>query len=127
MQYLTFGQYTSIGGTLDETAFNRQIERVSNIIASETQKRIDKMAEIPSAVKSLCRDLCEYFAENSTLKGNNVASRSQSVGNVSESVTYSNAKSKEEINEEAYQLIEDYLSAVEDDNGTPLLYRGGSR
>lgn len=121
MQYLTYAEYQSIGGTLDLTAFNHYIIRASSLISAETHNRIEAMENTPNEVKALCRDLIEYFVANKT--GETVQSRSQSVGNVSESVTFG-AKTEENISAEIENLFREYLLSITDDNGTPLLYRG---
>lgn len=114
MQYLTFSQYAKLGGTLEETAFNRNIDRACGVIDSATQNRVERMAETPASVKALCRDLVEYFADNDL----SVKSKSQSAGSVSESITLEDADSVID------KMICDYLLSITDDNGTPLLYRG---
>ena len=41
MQYLTYEEYTEIGGTLDLAAFNRNIDRACGIIDNATHNRIE--------------------------------------------------------------------------------------
>ena len=120
--YLTYDEYKAKGGELDQTAFNRFIDRACGIIARETFNRIDSMSKVPEQAKALCRDLVEYLSTQ-TVSALNVTSKSQSAGPVSESESYT-AKSKEEQAQDIENLVLDYLSGVTDDNGTPLLYRG---
>lgn len=122
MTYLTYTEYKDKGGTLEETAFIRNIDRVCGIIDNATHNRIECMAKVPQRAKALCRDLVEYLARNST-SDVVVSSRSQSAGGVSESVGYA-TKTTDEINAEMFCIIYDYLIGEKDDNGTPLLYRG---
>ena len=122
MTYLTYEEYSNMGGVLDITAFNRNIDRVCGIIDNATHKRIECMSAIPQSVKALCRDLVEHISANSTSE-KLVTSRSQSAGGVSESESYE-IKSREEIQADIDNIIADYLTAETDDNGTPLLYRG---
>lgn len=122
MTYLTYEEYSNVGGVLDITAFNRSIGRVCGIIDNATHKRIECMVEIPQSVKALCRDLVEHISANSTNE-KFVTSRSQSAGGVSESESYE-IKSREEMQADIDNIIADYLTAETDDNGTPLLYRG---
>ena len=124
MTYLTYTEYKEIGGSIDETAFNRNIDRACGIIDNATHNRIECMAEVPQKVKPLCRDLLEYLVENNTTKI--VTSRSQSAGGVSESESYA-IKSKDELQMDIDNMIADYLMAETDDKGTPLLYRGCMR
>ena len=51
MQYLTYEEYTEIGGTLDLTAFNRNIDRACGIIDNTTHNRIEYMDDVPSEKK----------------------------------------------------------------------------
>ena len=125
MIYLTYDEYTEIGGTLDLTAFNRNIDRACGIIDNATHNRIEFMAEVPQRAKALCRDLVEYLARYST-SDMIVSSRSQSAGGVSESESYV-TKTDVELQADIDNMIADYLMAETDDNGTPLLYRGCSR
>ena len=122
MTYLTYDEYVGIGGTLDLTAFNRNIDRVCGIIDNATHNRIECMAEVPQRAKALCRDLVEYLARNDTTEIS-VTSRSQSAGGVSESESYE-TKTADDMYGDIQNMIYDYLLNVTDDKGTPLLYRG---
>ena len=124
MIYLTYEQYTEIGGVLEMTAFNRYIDRVCGVIDNATLGRLEKMTEIPRQVRACCRELVEYVAKD--VEQGNVSSQSQSAGGVSESVTYTN-KTAEDIENECANIIFDFLGNVKTDNGTPLLYRGAMR
>ena len=123
MQYLTYDEYTKIGGVCDTTAFTRNIDRACGIIDNATYKRIQCMKEVPGQAKALCRDLVEYLTTNGNVNEKGVASWSESAGVVSESVSYV-TKSKEEMQTDIDNIIFDYLASVTDDCGTPLLYRG---
>ena len=125
MTYLTYEEYSNMGGVLDLTAFNRNIDRVCGIIDNATHNRIECMAEVPQRAKALCRDLVEYLARYST-SDMIVSSRSQSAGGVSESESYV-TKTDVELQADIDNMIADYLMAETDDKGTPLLYRGCSR
>ena len=124
MTYLTYDEYRNIGGTLDETAFNRNIDRVCGIVTNATHNRIEAMHGVPKEVKSVCRDLVEYYAEHFG-SSRQISSRSQSAGGVSESESYV-MRSAEEHTIEINNILFDYLGNVTDKNGTPLLYRGCS-
>lgn len=124
MQYLEYPEYKDMGGTLEPAAFNRHIHRACGIIDNATHKRIEKMSNVPEQVKSLCSELVNYLSMHNGTEIN-IASKSQSSGPVSESESY-NVKSKEEQAQDINDMVCDYLLSVEDDNGTPLLYRGCS-
>ena len=125
MIYLTYEEYSNIGGICDLTAFNRFSDRAFGIVDNATHNRIDCMAEVPQRAKALCRDLVEYLARNDTTEIA-VTSRSQSAGGVSESESYA-TKTADDMYGDIQNMIYDYLLNVTDDNGTPLLYRGCSR
>ena len=126
MTYLTYEEYSNMGGVLDLTAFNRYIDRACGVIDNATHNRVECMADVPKQVKALCRDLIEYLATNGNVNEKDVASWSESAGVVSESVSYV-TKTKEEMQTDIDGLVYDYLASVTDDYGTPLLYRGCSR
>ena len=122
MIYLTYDEYSAMGGICDLTAFNRFSDRAFGIVDNATHNRIDCMAEVPQRAKALCRDLVEYLARNDTTEIA-VTSRSQSAGGVSESESYA-TKTADDMYGDIQNMIYDYLLNVADDNGTPLLYRG---
>ena len=122
MQYLTYDEYTKIGGTLDLTAFQRNISRACGVIDNHTFRRVEKMEKVPEGVKSLCRELTEYFAANFG-SSKQISSHNQSAGGVSEGESYV-VRSTEERAGEIDDMVKDYLSSETDDFGTPLLYRG---
>ena len=125
MIYLTYDEYSSMGGICDLTAFNRFSDRAFGIVDNATHNRIEPMHGVPKKAKALCRDLVEYLARYST-SDMVVSSRSQSAGGVSESESYV-TKTEVELQADIDNMIADYLMAETDDNGTPLLYRGCSR
>jgi hypothetical protein len=125
MQYLTYEEYNKIGGTLDLTAFSRYIDRACGFVRNETFCRIEKMRDVPGAVRACVRDLVEYLAAN-TASGKIVTSKSQSAGGVSESESYE-SKTADEMNCEMQNIVYDYLASVTDDYYTPLMYRGAWR
>ena len=122
MIYLTYEEYSNgLGGSLDLTAFNSNIDRACGIIDNATHNRIECMADVPQRAKALCRDLVEYLARYST-SDVVVSSRSQSEGGVSESESYV-TKTADDVYSDIQNIIYDYLLNVTDDNGTSLLYR----
>lgn len=125
MQYLTYEEYSEIGGTLDLTAFNRNVDRACAFIDASTQNRLQSVLEVSTKVKACVRDLVEYLANNLS-SGKSVTSKSQSAGGVSESESYAN-KTTDELNAEMLCIVYDYLIGEKDDNGTPLMYRGAMR
>ena len=122
MTYLTYEEYSNMGGVLDLTAFNRNIDRACGVIDTYTYCRLKKSDAVSKMVKACVRDLVEYISNNFA-SGKVINSKSQSAGGVSESESYV-TKTLEETNEEMYNIIYDYLASELDVDGVPLLYRG---
>lgn len=125
MQYLTYESYQEVGGTLDLTAFQRNIDRACAIIDLNTFDRVKKMREITPKIKACCRDLVEYLASHNFAE-KVLTSKSQSAGAVSESVSYAEF-SAEIAEKETENIVCTYLATETDDYFTPLLYRGAMR
>lgn len=121
MIYLTYEEYKEIGGTLDLTAFNRNIDRACTMVDIRTQSRLEKFETIPRIVKTVCADLVGYIATNAVDKAT-VTSRSQSAGGVSESESYA-TKTIEDYSADLDRIFEP-LAVVKTKNGVSLLYRG---
>ena len=121
MQYLTYEEYTEIGGTLDLTAFKRNIDRACAMIDIRTQSRLEVFDSIPQIVKMVCADLVEYIATN-TVEKPIVTSKSQSAGGVSESESYA-VKTADDFANDLDRIIEP-LALVKTKNGISILYRG---
>ena len=122
MIYLTYDEYSAMGGICDLTAFNRFSDRAFGIVDNATHNRIEYMADVPQRAKALCRDLVEYLARNGTTE-NSVTSRSQSAGGVSESESYA-TKTADDVYGDVQNMLYDYIGNEKDDKGTPLLYKG---
>ena len=121
MQYLTYEEYIEIGGTLDLTAFKRNIDRACAMIDIRTQSRIEAFENIPQIVKIVCADLVGYIATN-TVEKPIVTSKSQSAGGVSESESYA-VKTAEDYANDLDRIFEP-LAVVKTKNGISILYGG---
>ena len=121
MQYLTYEQYKSMGGELNETAFSRNIDRACAMIDIRTQSRLEAFETIPQIVKIVCVDLVGYIAAN-TVEKPFVASKSQSAGGVSESESYA-VKTADDFANDLDRIFEP-LAVVKTKNGISLLYKG---
>lgn len=124
MQYLTYEEYSEIGGTLDLAAFERSVDHACGVIDMYTRNRL-RCAKVSHRVKACVRALVDFLDANNS-GGKVIESRSQSAGGVSESENYA-TKTLEDVNDEAYSIVYDYLVMETDDCGTPLLYRGAMR
>lgn len=142
MKYLTYEEYTNIGGTLEKAAFNRVIDRACGVVDYYTQKRVRNISEgatqigdelyvfgssldgtVIDRVRACIRDLCDYLASVMQPTGGNLSSKTQTAGGVSESETYA-AKTTEQVGADMRYIVFDYLVSETDNDGTPLLYRG---
>ena len=121
MQYLTYEEYQEIGGTLDSTAFDRNIDRACAMIDIRTQDRLLYFDNIPQIVKIVCADLVGYIATN-TVEKPIVTSKSQSAGGVSESESYA-TKTADDFANDLDKIFEP-LAVVKTQNGISILYRG---
>ena len=120
MTYLTYEEYSNMGGVLDLTAFNRNIDRACAMIDNRTQSRLECFEEIPQIVKVVCADLVDYIATNTVDKV--ITSRSQSAGGVSESESYA-VKTADDYANDLDRIIEP-LEIVKTKNGISILYKG---
>lgn len=125
MQYLTYEEYIGLGGILEMTAFNRNIDRACGFIDLHTKSRLQTVLEVSQRVKACVRDLVEYLANNVS-GAKSVTSKSQSAGGVSESESYA-TKTADDANAEMLNIVYNYLATEKDDCGTPLMYRGAMR
>ena len=121
MTYLTYEEYSNMGGVLDLTAFNRNIDRACAMIDNRTQSRLECFEEIPQIVKVVCRDLVDYISANSVEKPI-VTSKSQSAGGVSESESYT-VKTADDYSADLDRIFEP-LAVVKTENGISITYRG---
>lgn len=121
MTYLTYEEYKKIGGTLDDAAFNRNIDRACAMIDNRIQSRLECFEDIPQIVKVVCADLVDYISTN-TVDKPIVTSKSQSAGGVSESESYA-TKTAEDYSADLDRIFEP-LAVVKTKNGVSILYRG---
>ena len=121
-QYLTYAEYVSLGGTLQETPFNIAEFYSRKEIDLRTQKRLNGVQEIPEEVK-----LCVYNLINLLNKYQNLTFNpnitSESVGDYS--VTYIDDYKKiisNKENEIADLIIRNLYGVII--NGEHLIYLG---
>lgn len=134
--YLTYDEYTEMGGTLDETAFIDLEYEARTYIDWVTFNRLWKEETIPARVKE-----CEYHIlkliqskldalnpsseSDTSLDGTNKTIASQSNDGVSISYNVLSAKDIIEASDKELQkTIHRYLDGVRNNLGYKLLYRG---
>ena len=96
---LSYAEYSNLGGTLEEAAYERVSFGVFADIDRCTFGRVSKLAPLPEAVKRLIVELCAIAAPYNT-------------------------DTDDDLNRYKIRLIYSYLSGVCTADGTPLLYRG---
>ena len=137
-RYLTYEEYTDVGGTLDETEFNYYAYEAESYIDWYTFNRLHNTTEIPEAVKRCEVYLIKFIQERlsalgvslggdsgSTAKNPIMSMMSQSNDGVS--VSYGNMSAKDanaSLYKEVEQTIQRQLAGVTNELGRKLLYRG---
>jgi hypothetical protein len=105
--FLTYQQYLAMGGSLNESDFNKRNRKAESLIRSQsggqTGNRIDKMASVPQAIVECVYDLIDFLTDNAN---STLTSESQSSGGVSESYSY-NVNDKEEVEKDCIDIIYD--------------------
>lgn len=132
--YLTYDEYTQLGGsTLEETAFEQLEFEASAIIDWWTFNRLRKQTEYPEAVKrcmfkliSLLQDKQRATAVDPTSE-NAIKPSIASESNDGVATSYNTLSAKEAVDtiqKEVDQTIQTYLMGVRNSLGHNLLYRG---
>ena len=129
MQYLTFEEYQSYGGQLDEPTFNREELKAQKRIDFLTNNRLMNDTVIPEPVKVTIYEVMLLFKE----KENYENPESQNVTGFSNdgvSVTFENQSVKEyqeSFDNRLSAKVKELLFGVSNEAGISLLYRGWSR
>lgn len=130
--YLTYEEYKSYGGTLDEATFNNLEFEAEALINWYTFNRLKNDTTFPVAVKRLMLYLINLASEKANLigasgSGNiaNAAIASQSNDGVSISYNVLNAgQLMESLKGQEDEAVNRYLQGVKNELGQLVLYRG---
>ena len=122
--YLTYDEYVAYGGTLDEADFALAEFKARKRIDYLTDSRVEKMAEVPEAVKLAMVSIIkadsavgvDAQAGAPLVASFSTDGYSESYGSAAEQT----ANVERQLTAEVRQL----LYGVKDDDGVPLLYRG---
>lgn len=132
--YLTYAEYQSMGGTLNEATFNDLEFEAEALVNWYTFNRLKNDTTFPTELKRLMKYLINMAAfknnilaesggDDSITTAKTVAS--QSNDGVSISYNVLNAKDlMEDIKADSRDAIEKYLQGVMNEAGRLLLYRG---
>ena len=123
--YIDLMYYTENGGKeMTGAAFSRVEYRARKILDRYTQGRVQKMANVPEAVKRLMVELITLEASQGADALDNPAVASFTNDGYSE--TYAAPMTPEQVQEIEGKMILTYLLGEYDDEMTPLLYLGVS-
>lgn len=132
--YLTYDEYTQLGGsTLEETAFEQLEFEASTIIDWWTFNRLHKQTEYPEAVKRCVFKLISLLQDKQRATAvdpnSDVAIKPgiASESNDGVSTSYNTLSAKEAVDtiqKELDQTIQTYLMGIRNAVGNSLLYRG---
>lgn len=120
MQYLTYEEYSTYGGEMTEIDFNRFSFKSEQEINRRTFNRLKTLETIPEEVKRCVFELTEFYGKSKD--EGLISSESQSVGNISKSVSYASTSTADYKQQQA-DIIRTYLESLEID-GIGVLYRG---
>lgn len=137
--YLTYEEYKSFGGTLDETAFNNFEFEAENLINWYTFNRLKGETEIPEAVKRCAFKLINIAclkaqalsvgqsdnSETAAAVSGGAAVKSFSNDGVSISFnTMDASEAYKQSKNEIRDTVQMYLNGVTNSKGVKLTYRG---
>ena len=122
--YLTYDEYAMYGGTMEEADFALAEFKARKRIDTLTDSRVEKMAEVPEAVKLAMASIIkadsavgvDAQAGAPLVASFSTDGYSESYGSAAEQT----ANVERQLTAEVRQL----LYGVKDDDGVPLLYRG---
>ena len=122
-QYLEYSEYTSLGGTLEETPFSILEYNARMKIDERTFGRLKDLETQPQEVKMCVFSLIKTLDSYSSYTENNKSISSESTDGYSVSYKGASKEITEAMNKEIEDIINTYLSNVLVDN-IPVLYRG---
>lgn len=123
--YLTYAEYTSYGGTLDETAFNNYAFQAEGLINRYTFNRLIGETDIPDAVKHVVFALIDCAVKQTEALSSTGAVTSRSNDGVSESYGAMSADNiYQNLANQTGDIVLNGLSGIRNLKGKRLLYRG---
>lgn len=132
--YLTYEEYQTMGGTLDETTFGDLEFEAEALVNWYTFNRLKNDSVFPVELKRLMKYLVNLLrikgnilnsSDNGSTQGSGSAITSQSNDGVSVSYNVlSAAEVAETCKQDAADAIKQYLQGVMNEAGQLLLYRG---
>lgn len=118
--YLTYAEYTGMGGTITEAAYARFEFKARKNIDYYTFNRLANLTEQSESVKMCMYELIGIVQQTSSITS---AVSSEHIGDYS--VSYA-SNSADIVQSELSGVIESYLAGKKTADGVPLLYMGVS-
>ena len=125
--YLTYAEYTAMGGTISQAAYNRLEFKARKIIDQYTYGRLMALETQSESVKTAMFELVGLVQKSDVTSTDSKQISSESVGDVSTSYAAVTIASFEQLKAESLDVIGSYLSEEKLEDGTPLLYMGVAR
>lgn len=125
--YLTYAEYTAMGGTISQAAYNRLEFKARKIIDQHTYGRLMALETQSESVKMAMFELVGLVQKSDVTSADSKQISSESVGDVSTSYAAVTIASFEQLKAENLDVIGSYLSDGKLEDGTPLLYMGVAR
>ena len=122
-QYLTYAEYKSLGGTLDEAPFNLLETEAQLNLDRYTFGRLKDLQEQKQEVK-LCINTLISFIQHFLNINNSGNKLSENIDGYSVTYATLTAGLTDEQNKQISNVIKVYLSQCKLDDGTPYLYVG---
>ena len=134
--YLTYEEYQSMGGTLDEPTFNDLEFEAEALVNWHTFNRLKKNTTYPQELKRLMKYLISMAAFKNNVLATSAGSSDTSIpvggavasqSNDGVSISYNTLNAKdlvEDVSKDAEEAIQKYLNGVMNELGQVLLYRG---
>lgn len=127
MAYISYDDYVSMGGTLDNAAFIALLARATDFFDYHTFDRLREAESISERVKRCIFALTGILADYEDTDGGAVPIAGASNDGVSVSYAAMSVKDSDELrNARMYTCIKTYLARETAPDGTPLLYRGAT-
>lgn len=131
--YLTYAEYQSMGGTLDQTSFDNFEFEAEAVVNWYTFNRLKNDTQFPEEVKKVIKYLISVAEQKASLlnpstdgsSGISAGIASQSNDGVSISYNVLNASElMKDLKESEGETVKRYLQGVMNEAGRKLLYRG---
>lgn len=121
--YLSYGDYQSMGGMLEEAAFNRMEAKAERLIDRATHARLQSSYSVPNSVAYCTYSLISAIQADESLGGAAAGREVSSMSNDGVSVSFS-ATGGVRASARYMAIIHDWLDGEITEDGVHLLYAG---